>query len=87
MDYHKASSYGTIMTQTGQILKQGRFANSPESVEQFLGDYAGKDCSAVLEATHIVRAAMNSDVASEAILDAVFEGGNAAIVQKRDDGG
>jgi transposase len=51
VDYHKAFSYGTIMTQTGQILKQGRFANSPGSVEQFLGEYAGDDCSAVLEAT------------------------------------
>ena len=51
VDYHKAFSYGTIMTQTGQILKQGRFANSPGSVEQFLGGYAAADCSAVLEAT------------------------------------
>ena len=51
VDYHKAFSYGTIMTQSGQILKQGRFANHPQSVEQFLGDYAGDDCSAVLEAT------------------------------------
>lgn len=51
VDYHKAFSYGAIMTQTGQILKQGRFANQPESLERFLGDYAGEDCSAVLEAT------------------------------------
>ena len=50
VDYHKAFSYGTIMTQTGKILKQGRFANHPESVGDFLGEYDGSDCSAVLEA-------------------------------------
>ena len=27
VDYHKKFSYGTIMDQTGQILKQGQFAN------------------------------------------------------------
>jgi len=47
----KTYVYGTIMTQTGQILKQGRFANHPEAVRRFLGEHGGPDCSAVLEAT------------------------------------
>lgn len=51
VDYHKAFSYGTIMTPSGEILKQGRFANHPRAVAGFLGEYAGEDCSAVLEAT------------------------------------
>jgi transposase len=51
VDYHKAFSYGTIMTGTGQILKQGRFANHPEAVGRFLGEHGGDECSAVLEAT------------------------------------
>jgi len=51
VDHHKAFSYGTIMTQTGQILKQGRFANHPESLSRFLGEYAGSDCSSVVEAS------------------------------------
>ena len=51
VDHHKAFSYGTIMTQTGQILKQGRFANHPESLSSFLGEYAGSDCSSVVEAS------------------------------------
>ena len=51
VDHHKAFSYGTIMTQSGQILKQGRFANHPESLSGFLGEYAGSDCSSVVEAS------------------------------------
>ncbi|HEC03810.1 MAG TPA: IS110 family transposase [Phycisphaerales bacterium] len=51
VDYHKKFSYGTIMTETGQIIKQGRFANHPNSVAGFLGEYGGSSCSAVLEAT------------------------------------
>ena len=51
VDHHKAFSYGTIMTQSGQILKQGRFGNHPESLSRFLGEYAGSDCSSVVEAS------------------------------------
>jgi len=51
VDYHKKFSYGTIMTESGQIIKQGRFANHPQAVANFLGEHAGPDCSAVLEAT------------------------------------
>jgi transposase len=51
VDYHKAFSYGSIMTVSGEVVKHGRFANHPEAVGRFLGEYAGEDCSAVLEAT------------------------------------
>jgi transposase len=51
VDYHKKFSYGTIMTEAGQIIKQGRFANHPQAVAGFLGHHGGSDCSAVLEAT------------------------------------
>jgi transposase len=51
VDYHKKFSYGTIMTTTGAIVKQGRFSNSAESLSRFLGDAGGEDCHAVLEAT------------------------------------
>jgi len=51
VDYHKRFSYGTIMGETGEILKQGRFGNQPEALERFLGEYGGHACSAVLEAT------------------------------------
>jgi len=51
VDYHKKFSYGTIMTETGEIIKQGRFANHPDSVAGFLREYGGSCCSAVLEAT------------------------------------
>ena len=51
IDYHKKFSYGTIMTETGQILKQARFDNHPQAISNFMGQYAGPDCSAVLEAT------------------------------------
>jgi len=51
VDYHKKFSYGTIMTEEGEIIKQGRFANHPEAVSGFLGEHSGASCSAVLEAT------------------------------------
>jgi len=51
VDYHKKFSYGTIMTEAGQIIKQGRFANHPASVAGFLGEHGGSGCRAVLEAT------------------------------------
>jgi transposase len=51
VDYHKAYSHGTIMTETGQILKQGRFTNDAPSVSAFLGPHGGTECFAVLEAT------------------------------------
>ncbi len=41
VDYHKAFSYGTIMSRTGEIPKQGRFGNHPEGVARFLGEHAG----------------------------------------------
>ena len=42
VDYHKRFSYGTIMGETGEIIKQGRFGNHPESVERFLASTAAK---------------------------------------------
>jgi transposase len=51
VNYHKKFSYETIMTETGQIIKQGRFANDPDSVAGFLREHGGSSCSAVLEAT------------------------------------
>ena len=51
VDYHKAFSYGTIMSETGEVLKQGRFSNHPRSVADFLGAHGGDECAAVLEAT------------------------------------
>lgn len=51
IDYHKAFSYGTIVSQSGEILKQGRFGNHPEALARFLDEHAGPDCAAVLEAT------------------------------------
>jgi transposase len=51
VDYHKHYSYGVIMTQDRRILKQGRFANHPRAVSEFLGPHGGEQCHAVLEAT------------------------------------
>lgn len=51
VDYHKNYSYGVIMNEDRQILKQQRFANHPKAVADFLGPHAGADCHAVLEAT------------------------------------
>jgi transposase len=50
IDYHKRFSYGTIMTEAGQIVKQSRFNNHPKAVAAFLGDCCNHDGSAVLEA-------------------------------------
>ena len=50
IDYHKRFSYGTIMTEAGQIVKQSRFNNHPKAVAAFLGEYGSNGCSAVLEA-------------------------------------
>jgi len=50
IDYHKRFSYGTIMTEAGQIIKQSRFDNHPEAVAAFLGECGSNGCSAVLEA-------------------------------------
>lgn len=50
IDYHKRFSHATIMTETGQIVKQGRFNNNPDAVARFIGPYGGSQCSAVLEA-------------------------------------
>ena len=41
VDYHKRFSHGTIMTESGKILKQGRFSNQPDSAAGFLDGYAG----------------------------------------------
>jgi transposase len=51
MDYHKHFSYATIMDDRGRILKEDRLPNERGAVEAFLGEYAGPDCAAVLEAT------------------------------------
>ena len=51
IDYHKRYSYGVIMTEDRQILKQGRFANHPAAVAEFIGGDGGPECHAVLEAT------------------------------------
>jgi len=51
VDYHKKFSHGTIMTESGKILKQGRFSNQPESVARFLDGYGDGECFSVLEAT------------------------------------
>ena len=50
IDYHKRFSYGTIMLQSGQVVKQARFENSFADLSAFLGDSCGNDCHAVLEA-------------------------------------
>jgi len=51
VDYHKGFSYGAIMNEAGEILKRGRFGNDADRVAEFLGEYGGPECSAVLEAT------------------------------------
>jgi transposase len=68
VDYHKKYSHGTIMTESGKILKQGRFSNHRESVGQFLDGYGGDSCLSVLEATrnwtvmHDILEELTSDV-------------------------
>jgi len=51
VDYHKRFSYAAIMGEDGEILKEGRFPNTAEAVERFLGKHAGDECASVLEAT------------------------------------
>lgn len=48
VDFHKATSYLTVMDQHGQIEKQGRIDNNKEALATFLASYP--DSSAVLEA-------------------------------------
>lgn len=48
VDFHKSTSYLTILDQFGQVEKQGRISNSKEALEKFLVPYQG--ASAVLEA-------------------------------------
>jgi hypothetical protein len=50
IDYHKHYSYGVIMGQDRQVLRQGKLANDPRALVQFLGRYGGPGCAAVLEA-------------------------------------
>jgi transposase len=51
VDYHKRFSYATLMDEQGQVLRQGRVANSAKALGAFLDGYDGADCAAVLEAT------------------------------------
>jgi hypothetical protein len=51
IDYHKHYSYGVIMGEDRQVLRQGKVANDARAVAQFLDRYAGLSCAAVLEAT------------------------------------
>ncbi|MHC4179353.1 MAG: IS110 family RNA-guided transposase [Planctomycetota bacterium] len=51
IDYHKRYSYGVIMTERRQIIKQGRFDNHPQALREFIGNNGGPGCKAVLEAT------------------------------------
>lgn len=48
VDFHKATSYLTVMDQHGQIEKQGRIDNNKKELIKFLAPY--QDSSAVLEA-------------------------------------
>lgn len=50
IDYHKHFSYGTIMFESGKLVKQSRFNNSFENLSDFLGDHCGIGSHAVLEA-------------------------------------
>ena len=50
IDYHKRFSYGTIMLESGQIVKQSRFENGFANLNNFLGPHSGSGCHAVLEA-------------------------------------
>jgi transposase len=51
IDYHKSYSYGVILDPRGQTLRRGRLQNSPQGLTTFLGEHAGAECHAVLEAT------------------------------------
>jgi transposase len=68
VDYPKKYSHGTIMNEKGELLKQGRFSNHRESVDEFLDGYGGDDWLSVLEATrnwtvmHDILEELTSDV-------------------------
>jgi len=34
VDYHKKFGHGTIMTEAGEIIKQGKFANHPDDCDE-----------------------------------------------------
>ena len=50
IDYHKHFSYGTIMLESGKIVKQCRFENSLENLTAFLNGHSDSTYHAVLEA-------------------------------------
>ncbi|MEE8483254.1 MAG: hypothetical protein V3S46_01545, partial [Nitrospinota bacterium] len=58
------------MSESGEILKQGKFANSIEALNNFTGKYGGDDCSAVLESTRnwCVMYDLPEQVAEEVVL-------------------
>jgi transposase len=49
VDYHKQSSYVTVMDERGKVVKEGQIANTPEALAALL-DGTGEGASAVLEA-------------------------------------
>ncbi|MDI6840970.1 MAG: transposase [bacterium] len=52
IDYHKKFSYGTIMNEKGEIIKQGVLQNSFAGVSKFInGCKCGEEIEAVMEAT------------------------------------
>lgn len=50
IDYHKRYSQMTVMEKDGRIVKEGKVANRPEAVKEFLGPYEG-EAQAAVEAT------------------------------------
>jgi len=50
IDYHKRYSQMTVMEKDGTIVKEGKVANRPEAVKEFLGSYEG-EAQAAVEAT------------------------------------
>lgn len=50
VDNHKKFSYFSVMNQKGVVVKEGKVANTKESVNRFLGKEYTKGTSAVLEA-------------------------------------
>lgn len=51
VDHHKRFSYITVMDERGEVVKEGRVANSRESLRRFLNNpHSYEDSSAVLEA-------------------------------------
>ena len=49
VDYHKRSSYVTVMDERGKVVKEGQIANTPEALAALL-DGTAEGASAVLEA-------------------------------------